>query len=328
MMKRENDLRASGSVPSVSVIVPTYDRPQMLKEALKSILNQSYQDFEIIVVNDGGQEIGEVLTALNRPDKIRNFRHKWNRGMAAARNTGLKAARGKYIAYLDDDDIFYRGHLETLITFLGSTRYLVAYTDAYRARKEIVHGKSVVTRRVLPYSFDFDCDRILVSNQVPMLCVMHETTCLNRVGYFDETLRMLEDWDLLIRLSRNFRIAHLKKVTCEFRSGEYGSSVSTSRQGEFLRTVMRIHARNRTFSALPNIDKWLVNPVAAKVARELACYHLYSKRWGRGRAAMKMWKEQAGVRLRGTRLLHSPIEQETLKKNKTDFHEQSAVQSV
>jgi O-antigen biosynthesis protein len=122
--------------PLVSVIVPTYNRPDMLAATLESILNQTYQRLEIIVVNDCGLEVENIAGWLNRQGNITYVRHACNRGLAAARNTGIKLARGKYLAYLDDDDLFYPDHLETLVTALEGSRFRVAYTDAHRAHQE------------------------------------------------------------------------------------------------------------------------------------------------------------------------------------------------
>ena len=107
--------RLSPGAPLVSIIVPTHNRPRLLCEALKSILGQTMQDFEIIVVNDAGLDITPWVRPLDQSGRIRLLRHPHNRGLAAARNTGLRAARGKYIAYLDDDDLFYPQHLEVLV---------------------------------------------------------------------------------------------------------------------------------------------------------------------------------------------------------------------
>jgi glycosyltransferase involved in cell wall biosynthesis len=235
--------------PKVSVIVPTFNRPGPLLEALRSILNQTCQDFEIIVVNDAGLDVGEVVTALAPPGQIAYLRHTRNQDRAAARNTALRAARGKYVAYLDDDDLFYPDHLESLIALAESGGHQVVYSDAYRAvqKREGAGNHTVV--RDLPHSSDFDYDQILVNNQIPLLCVLHERACVHQVGLFDESLGTHEDWDYWIRMSRRFRFAHLKKVTCEFRWCEDGSTTSSARRADFLRTTAIIHDRYKRHAA-------------------------------------------------------------------------------
>lgn len=226
--------------PLVSVIVPTFNRPEMLSHAISSIQNQTFSCCEIIVVNDAGDPVEDRLNQFKDRSRINYVRHAFNRGLAASRNSGIRLARGKYIAYLDDDDLFYHDHLEKLVNFLETTEYKVAYTDAYRAHQVMQSGKYIVTKRDIPYSYDFDYDRILYSNFVPVLCFMHEKACLDGVGGFDETLNRHEDWDLWIRLSRKYKIAHIKKITCEFSWRQDGTSMTSGGRVEFRKTYEQI----------------------------------------------------------------------------------------
>ncbi|MGA1874719.1 MAG: glycosyltransferase [bacterium] len=229
----EKKIVSSSNLPMVSVIVPTYNRPDMLADALKSILDQSYQNFEIIVVNDAGIDVENIVTSLNHEGTITYIKHSRNRGLAAARNTGIKVARGKYIAYLDDDDLFYPDHMKTLITFLDGNDYRIAYTDAHRAHQKKNEGKYITLEKDVPYSFDFDCQKMLRENFIPVLCFMHEKACLDEVGLFDESLKCLEDWDLWIRMSQKFAFAHIKKVTCMFSWRTDGTTMTSGKWEEF-----------------------------------------------------------------------------------------------
>ncbi|HYG36504.1 MAG TPA: glycosyltransferase, partial [Clostridia bacterium] len=233
--------------PLVSVIVPTYNRPDQLVQALRSILNQSFQDFEIVVVNDAGNEIESAVASLGNSDKIVCLRHETNRGLAASRNTGIAAARGKYIAYLDDDDLFYPDHLQTLLDFLQAHPGHVAYTDAHRGHQKLVDGQWKVVQREVPFSHDWDNDKILVDNFVPVLCFMHEKAFLEKSGNFDESLGRHEDWDLWVRLSRHYTFSHIPKVTCEFSFRHDNTSMTGQGFGRFLETMERIHARYASF---------------------------------------------------------------------------------
>ena len=231
--------------PKVSVIVPTYNRPERLREALHSILAQTLQDFEIIVVNDGGRDAAAVIDALPHGGRITYVKHDRNRGLAASRNTGLRLAQGTYIAYLDDDDRFYPDHLGALVETLEQEHVKVAYTDAYRA-SEISDGtRWKVIGRDLPYSRDFDAARLLISNYIPVLCVMHERACLDEVGLFDETLYAHEDWDLWIRMAMAYPFLHLKRATAEFSWRTDGSSMTSGTQETYLRTAEIIYRKYR-----------------------------------------------------------------------------------
>lgn len=224
----------SNNKPTVSVIVPTYNRPDTLAKALSSIINQTFQDFEIIVVNDAGEDVHAIVEEYNSKNNIIYISHEDNKGLAATRNTGILSARGKYIAYLDDDDIFYTDHLETLFNFLESNNdFQVAYTDANYSHQVEVGKQYIEINREVKYSFDFDYERILYENFVPIICIMHRKSCLNNSGNFDSSLRRLEDWDLLIRLSRKSKFAHIKNNTCEVSWRSDGTSMTNMDNGAF-----------------------------------------------------------------------------------------------
>jgi glycosyltransferase involved in cell wall biosynthesis/SAM-dependent methyltransferase len=234
--------------PIVSVIIPTKNRPEMLIQAIQSVLNQTFTELEIIVVNDGGVDVQSVISRLNTRGNIVYKKHDHTLERSAARNTGIRAARGKYIAYLDDDDNYYPNHIETLVKFLENSEYKIAYTDAVMAQQEKQNGEYVTVHRSVPYSLDFDKDKILVSNCTPNLCLMHEKSCLNEVGLFDETLSTHEDWDLIIRLSRKFDIAHIKETTCEFTQRNDGTNTSSDNRADFTRTREIIFNRYRQYA--------------------------------------------------------------------------------
>lgn len=227
------------AAPMVSVIVPTYNRPDMLATTIQSILSQTFQDFEVVVVNDAGQDVQSVVRSFNS-SKIVYLAHEINKGLAAARNTGINVARGKYIAYLDDDDTYYPQHLEMLVSFLENNDCKVAYTDAYRATQQFLDGRYQTVVRECLYSFDFDYDRILWQNFVPVLCFMHEKVCFEQAGMFDETLFRHEDWDLWIRMSRIYRFVHLPRVTCEYTHRLDGTGMVSGSAPSFLRSFDRI----------------------------------------------------------------------------------------
>jgi glycosyltransferase involved in cell wall biosynthesis len=233
----------SNSKPTVSVIIPTYNRREQLTQAIKSVLGQTFRDFEIIVINDGGVDIKNLIDDLNRGKNIVYVNLATNRGLPAARNTGIGVARGKYIAYLDDDDIYYPDHLQTLVSFLESTDYKIAYTDSCRTINKKVGGKYIFQSKEQYFSGDFDCDRIFVENYIPVLCFMHERTCFDDVGIFDESLTSHEDWDLWIRMSMKFSIGHVSKLTCEFTWIEDDVRESL-RRIEFISTLQTIYDKN------------------------------------------------------------------------------------
>lgn len=237
----------SPGAPLVSVIVPTHNRPELLCEALRSILAQTMQDFEIIVVNDAGIDVDSWVAPLDASGRIRILRHSRNRGLAAARNTGIKAACGKYLAYLDDDDLFYPNHLAALVEAAEATGMPVVYSDSCQAAYSHGDGEMIVERSVV-YTGDFECHDLLVHNRIPVLCVLHRRSCIDKVGGFDESLATHEDWDMWVRLFHHFDFYHVRQTTCEYRVQVNGSSLTNTRREDFYRTMKVIHARYRQWA--------------------------------------------------------------------------------
>jgi GT2 family glycosyltransferase len=240
--------RSRAAAPLVSVIVPTYNRPRLLEVALRSVRAQTLEDLEIIVVNDAGAPVTDVIERIDRGARrpIRYIENPTNRGHGGSRNVGLRASAGRYVAYLDDDDSFRPDHLATLIGALAGGAAEVAYSDAERAHVQ-ADGVTVI-RRDVPYASDFDPDALLLTNFIPMLCVVHRRDCViggREERLFDETLPVLEDWDLFIRLSRRFRFQHVPRVTCEFTVRTDGSSVTGERIRLFAQTEQRIRRKHR-----------------------------------------------------------------------------------
>jgi GT2 family glycosyltransferase/tetratricopeptide (TPR) repeat protein/SAM-dependent methyltransferase len=235
----------SNKPPMVSVIVPTYNRPDRLREALQSILAQTLQDFEIIVVNDGATDVSPLIDALPHGVRITYAKNERNKVLAASRNTGVRLARGTYIAYLDDDDRYYPDHLAVLVQALQQGEFKAAYTDAFRAMEVCDGSQRRVTQRDLPYSYDFNAARLLVTNYFPVLCVMHERACLDEIGLFDESLFAHEDWDLWIRMATQYPFLHIKRTTAEFSWRTDGSSMTSGTKETYLRTTEIIYRKYR-----------------------------------------------------------------------------------
>lgn len=244
----ERNFRGLYQRPVVSVIVPTYNRPEKLVNTLKSILNQTYPHFEIIVVNDAGENVEDIVTQVDHSHKITYVRHSKNKGLSYARNTAIRLATGKYIAYLDDDDLYNPDHLESLVEFLEDSDFKVAYTDAYRVHYKKNGQEYYEFLRDIPYSSGFNHEKMLVRNFIPVLCVMHEKSCIDDVGFFDKNLKRLEDWDLWIRLSQKYRFAHIEKTTCSFSWFNDGTTMSSGDQGEFIQAFEYIYSKHQSLS--------------------------------------------------------------------------------
>jgi glycosyltransferase involved in cell wall biosynthesis len=205
--------------PKVSVIVPTYNRPQYLAEALASAVRQSYSNLQIIVVNDGGCDVSDVVKGFS-DNRIKFIDRKENRGKAHSLNEAISAAEGKYIAYLDDDDIYYPNHIVSLVDALekgGDCQ--AAYSDLYKTYCRVMpDGSRQVLAKVVEISRDFDRFFILYFNHVLHVSLMHTRGILEKTGLYNENLNVLIDWDMTKRLVFFTDFYHVGAVTGEFYS--------------------------------------------------------------------------------------------------------------
>ncbi len=233
--------------PLISVIVPTYNRKDSLAEAIQSILHQTISYYEIVVVNDAGEDVVDIIKTFDDP-RIKYYSHQTNKGLAATRNTGIKNAKGKYIALLDDDDVYYPDHLEILVTYLEHDDMKIAYTDAYKATQELQNGKYVTINKDVPFSHDFSKEKLSYLNIAPVQCFMLEKSCLDEIGLFDETLPAHEDWDIWIRLSFKYDFHHIKKITSEFRQRTDNSNMTTTQNLAFYNSYRDIVAKYYNFN--------------------------------------------------------------------------------
>jgi len=215
--------------PKVSVIVRTRDRFGLLGEALSALRSQRMQDFETLVVNDGGKEPPRELLDPPPGRGLTLLSSEPPHGRTRALNTGVAAARGRYLAFLDDDDLWQEDHLETLLRFLeGTDLYRGAYTDAMRVFERLGEdGRYTEVRREPAESRDFDPARLLYFNHVPLICVMLERSLAAEVGPFDESFDLYEDWEYLIRVSRVARVHHLRRETALYRVRDDGTNATT-----------------------------------------------------------------------------------------------------
>ena len=191
----------------VAVVIPTYQRAQSVGRAIESVINQSWAPAEIIVVDDCSSDATEEVCA-GFGDRIRYLRHSENRGAAAARNTGIRAATSEWIAFLDADDHWLADKLERQMGFMTGQSLLVSCTDFTLVhRNGAERGHSLVTDGIL------DLRHFLWGCFVcPGSTMVVRKSIFDQYGYFDETLRRLEDWDWFLRIARNERVGNLREA--------------------------------------------------------------------------------------------------------------------
>jgi glycosyltransferase involved in cell wall biosynthesis len=200
-----------------TVVIATYNRPDTLPRALRSIEAQECRDFEVVLVHDGGTPMPE----FSFPFAGTFVDHVKNRGVAAAFNSGLKNARGDWITYLADDDIWYPNHLATFekaIALDDSPHFEVYYSDQFSvfAMIDDTTGQLFNVEKEVVRSWDFDRELLMRSNYIAHPCVCHSRRAMENTGWYDETLPFLVDRDYFRRMAFHFDFLHLPVVTGEY----------------------------------------------------------------------------------------------------------------
>jgi glycosyltransferase involved in cell wall biosynthesis len=188
-------------VPWVSVIIPTYNRAALVTEAVASVKAQTFQDLEILVVDDGSTD--DTAAALAPWEDVRLLRQPRRRGVAAARNLGAAAARGEWLAFLDSDDLWLPEKLARQMAYLGERPgLLLCQTDEIWVRHGVRVNKPASHRKVAGRIFLPSLTRCMVS---PSAVVLHRRLLADHDG-FDEDLPAAEDYDLWLRLSWRYQV--------------------------------------------------------------------------------------------------------------------------
>lgn len=192
--------------PLVSIVMPTHNRADMLERAVASVLAQGYPEWELLIVDDGSTDrTPEILRALAADRRIRSIRTE-NLGAASARNHGLAAARGEYIAYLDSDNSWRPDFLQTMIVFLEHTDYDAAYSGV------AVHGADGMSYLYREYSYE----EMRVENYIDLNATLHHRDLYLRSGGFEVSLKRMIDWDLFLRYGRDAKFTYVPFVGVDY----------------------------------------------------------------------------------------------------------------
>jgi len=200
--------------PLVSVIIPTYNSGRFIAEAIQSVLEQSYQNHQIIVVDDGSTDTTrEVLKKFRHHIK---YVYQMNLGPSAARNAGIKIAKGDYICFLDADDLWTANKLEAQMAFMTSHPEIGLFFSDFEEfngektlRKSFLKTKSLYSEIISKIPIENAFNKLLLVNFIPTSTVMVRKHCFLKVGLFDESLRSVEDRDMWLRIAAFFKIACL-----------------------------------------------------------------------------------------------------------------------
>jgi glycosyltransferase involved in cell wall biosynthesis len=228
--------------PSVSVILPTYNRAHLLTRAVRSVLNQSYTDLELIVVDDCSTDNTMHELSMITDPRMKVIRLQNNSGAAAARNAGIRAAVGRYIAFQDSDDEWTSSKLQQQIEVMKSCDRHGEYPAGCYSRFAIQSKNNTVLVPADPEAHLSGniYSRLLHGNTMGTPVMFLKKEIFEKIGGFDESLANLEDWDLALRIAQSYPIAFLNSVTLKVTDSE--NSVNKRIAPESLLTILRKHS--------------------------------------------------------------------------------------
>lgn len=186
--------------PFISVIIPCYNASLFLNQAIESVLNQTYKNFEVIIVNDGSTDNTEEIIKAYRDNRVIYLKQETNKGPSAARNTGLKYAKGEYIAFLDADDIWMLNKLEKQVDYVLKNKVDIVTTNGYILESKT--NKSKIAYSKNPIHHKKSIFKVLIKhNFIFPSTVLIKKETLQKAGFFDENLQSSEDYYLWLNIA-------------------------------------------------------------------------------------------------------------------------------
>lgn len=218
-------------MPKVSVIIPTYNYGKYIEKAIDSVLAQTCRDFEIIVVDDGSTDNTREIIESKYKNKVRYF-YQENKGAPTARNKGIKESKGEYLAFLDADDWFAPNNLKYKVKVLDSNSDVGwVYSDGYYVNK----WGEIIDKASDRFSFcnrklegDISSELFSKGNYITMDSVLMRKVCIEKVGGFDESLPALQDYELWLRISLQYKIKYVDELLCYYTL--HSNSISSKRE--------------------------------------------------------------------------------------------------
>jgi glycosyltransferase involved in cell wall biosynthesis len=250
---RKESGRSIETMPEVSVIIPAYNVAPYIGETLDSVCAQTFTDYEVIVINDGSPDTEELERELARfLDRI-NYVKQENGGASAARNAGLRAARGEFVAFLDADDLWLPSYLDGQVKFLAERNCDLVCADAEVFSNDSCQNKTYMEALMAdaPPTGDVSFIGLLSAEQSLITSgVVVRRERVVEAGLFDEALRNSQDFDLWLRLALSgTRMAYQRRVLLRYRSRD--NSLSGDEVNVHLRELRVLEKVERSYDLLP-----------------------------------------------------------------------------
>ncbi len=317
--------------PQVTVLMPAYNGEKHIAEAIESILSQTLDDFELLIVNDGSTDNSRKIASSYGDHRIRIVDNDENMGIIATLNKGIEASQGAFLARMDADDVSYPTRLEKQVEFMRANPSVGICGSWVKTI-----GKPIA--RVLPKPASHAAIKagLFFQNQIHHPSAIMRTAWIRRNGlYYDKSFIYLEDWELWQRASHYFPLANIPEVLVKYRLS--GTTISSSRHEQQLKTIRRMCQRNQEdlgmqvnhksidihyalstrsypseHNSLTDIEKWLCEVYAANQHSGMYDEQVFSDmlldRWistclshpGTRRASWKFFNDSPLYRMLGT----------------------------
>lgn len=197
-----------------SIVIPLYNKEKYVLYALQSVLNQTFEDYEIIIVEDASTDLSFEVISTIKSEKVKVIKHNYNKGLSASRNTGIKNANSNYIAFLDADDFWKKTYLEKLFLLIKSfpkaKLFATNYEELYQNDFVLLPNNNATNlkeKMIIPDFFE-------ISLAQPLYCPSSfcvEKSVFDSIGFYNENIRFGEDVDFNIRANLAYQLAYSKK---------------------------------------------------------------------------------------------------------------------
>lgn len=209
----------------ISIIIPTYNRKHTIKDCLESVLNQTYSNLEIIIIDDGSIDGTNELINTYHDLRIKYVYKKNNQGVSAARNTGIHLATGNYIAFQDSDDIWYYDKIQKqLDSMIANPSMGFCYHKIQYSIDEIYSAILPDENISLDLKSGYIYKQMLYDNLIPAPTLFAKTSILKNIGEFDSQLPALEDYDYALRLTKKYQGLFINEILLDARYSTDGIS--------------------------------------------------------------------------------------------------------
>ena len=198
--------------PMVSVIIPTYNRAGMITQAIESVLNQTYKNLDVIVVDDNSNDNTENIVKIIQDERLRYYKNSSNLGPSGARNRGILEARGEFISFLDSDDVWVQDKLQKQMSYFEKHQDvgMVYCAFGYRDGNLVV---KVPSDQYRTEELSGDIFRgLLQENKVGTPTMVIKRQCLDVVGTFNSRLKAWEDYELVLRIAKKYKIGYVNEI--------------------------------------------------------------------------------------------------------------------